>query len=129
MAISELNRKEFEVEDGLGSIVVMRDVADVPGGRSINCDLLDSAETVVKAGHVIIRNTTTGEAFALGVSSGAYTSLPAGHAYWGILKASIPVSDPRGAILTMGEINAAACPYPITSTIAAALGQINFQYM
>lgn len=131
MAIAQLNNENYEVHDGLGSIVVMRDVADVPGGRTINCERLAEGTTVVGAGHVIIANDTTGEAIALGISDNAYESLPAGHSYLGILKMTILVSDPRGAILTMGQVNAAAAAKyaaPITSTIKAALPQINFMY-
>ena len=58
----------------------------------------------------------------------AYNSKDAGDEFVGVLKASILVSDPRAAIVTSGQINAAASPYPVTDTIKNGLPRIEFLY-
>jgi hypothetical protein len=58
----------------------------------------------------------------------AYASLPASHSYLGVLKSTVSVKDPRAAILTMGQVNAAASPYTVTSDMKTALKNIQFLY-
>lgn len=127
MAQAELTKKTV-INDGNDSIVIVRDIADIPGGRTLDVSNVASGTEVIKAGHIIKYTAATGEYAPLGVSSGSYVSLSAGEAYAGVLKKSVMVSDPRAAILVEGQVNAAACPYPITDTIAAGLGQIHFLY-
>lgn len=127
MAITNLNRDNYLIDDGNDYKVIVRDLADVPGGRSL--DVSNWSEDVIRAGHIIKHNTTTDEYAPLGVSSGAYASLAEGEEYAGVLKVSILKDKALAAIMTMGEVNAAVAPYPITSTIAAGLPQIKFLYM
>lgn len=125
MATVSLNRDNYLIDDGNDSKVVITDLAGIPGGRAL--DMTGWTPDVVKAGH-IIKQTASGEYAPLGVSDGAYVSLSDGESYAGVLKVSILKDKPMAAILTMGEINAAASPYPVTDTIKAGLPQIKFLY-
>jgi len=126
MTTADLNKDQINVYDGLDSIVIVNDLGDVPGGRTLNVSGVSSDISVIKSGHIIIENNTTGEVSPLGVTSGAYVTLPSGSSYLGVLKASIPKRDARAAILTIGQVNAAASPYPVTSAIKTGLPRIEF---
>lgn len=127
MAITSLNRDSYLIDDGNDYKVIVRDLADVPGGRSL--DVSSWSDNVIRAGHIIKYNSSTGEYAPLGVSDGAYASLSEGEEYAGVLKVSILKDRALAAIMTMGEVNAAASPFPITGDIAAGLPQIKFLYM
>lgn len=65
-----------------------------------------------------------GSGFAVAVSSvgsvpTSYASLPGGHEYVGILRASILTSRPFAAIVTGGQVNHEAAPYDMTSILSA----------
>lgn len=121
-AFADLTKSLGEVNDGLGSILVTKFVADIPGGRTLN--VTGVTEDVIKAGTVIINDGTDFK--PLGITSGAWATVPSGSKIVGILTKSILTSDPRASILTMGQINAAVMPAPVTSAIKTALPQINF---
>lgn len=124
MSVTNLNRTPEHFDDGNDSIVIVRDLGDIPGGRSL--DVSEVTEDVIRAGHILISNNTSNEVKPLGVSGEAYASLPSGWSYCGVLKHSILKTDARAAILTIGQVNAAACPYPITSAIKSGLPHIQF---
>lgn len=126
MSTVNLNRDSYLVDDGLDSKVIIRDLADIPGGRAL--DVSNWSAEVIKAGHIIKHNTVTGEYAPLGLSGTSYASLGDNEEYAGVLKVSILKSKPAAAILTMGEVNASCCPYPVSDTIKAALPQIKFLY-
>lgn len=127
MATINLNKDEYLLDDGNEGKVIVVNLADIPGGRALDVSNWDA--DIIKVGHIIKHNKVTGEFAPLGVSSGSYASLGENEEYAGVLKHSVEKSKPAAAILTMGQVNAAACPYPITSTIAAGLPQIKFLYM
>lgn len=124
MATANFNRDKVLVDDGNDSIVIVNDLGDIPGGRTLDVTGLTG---VIKAGHIIITKAN-GEYAPLGVTTGAYNSLDTGEAYAGVLKHSVTVEDPRAAILTMGQVNASASPYPVTDTIKSGLPRIQFLY-
>lgn len=124
MSVTNLNRTPEHYDDGNDSIVIVRDLGDIPGGRSL--DVSAVTEDVVRAGHILISNDTTKEVKPLGVSGEAYVTLPTGWSYCGVLKHSVLKTDARAAILTIGQVNAAACPYPITTAIKNGLPHIQF---
>lgn len=124
MSVTNLNRTPEHFEDGNDSIVIVRDLGDIPGGRSL--DVTEVTEDVIRAGHILISNDTTKEVKPLGVSGSAYSAKPSGWSYIGVLKHSVLKTDARAAILTIGQVNAAACPYPITADIKTGLPHIQF---
>lgn len=125
---AELNKEKFEVNDGLDSIVIVNDLGDIPGGRTIDTSRLAEDVTVIKSGHILVKEDASGNVAALGVSAGNYETLPEGYSYLGVLKATVLKKDPRGAILTIGQVNAAASPYPVTEEIRKGLPMIQFLY-
>lgn len=130
MPIANLNREKIEVNDGLDSIVIINALADIPGGRTLDVSGLPSGTTVVKAGHILIQKNEDQSVLPMPLNSAgtAYASLPSGHSFLGVLKATVLVSDPRAAILTAGQVNAAASPAPVTSAIKSGLPRIEFLY-
>lgn len=129
MATSNLGRKTTAIDTTLDGIVIVNALGDLPGGRTLDVSGLPSDQTVIAAGHVIVK-TSAGVHKPLGVTSGAYAALASGESYVGILKASVLVSDPRAAIVTMGQINAAAAARavgaPYTDAIKSGLSHIQF---
>ena len=128
MPQANLNISQSTIPTDKDGIVIINALGDVPGGRTLDVSGVASGTEVLNAGHIIIKVTATGVHKPLGVTAGAYDSLDSGEEYVGVLKASIPVDDPRAAIVTIGQINAAASPYPVTSTIKAGLPRIEFLY-
>jgi hypothetical protein len=127
MPIAELTNEK--IESGVnGGIVIVKDLGDIPGGRTLDVSGVASGTTALKAGHIIIQKTAVGSYAPLGVSGEAYASLPGGYTYAGVLKADILVKDPRAAILTIGQVNAAASPYEVTTEIKESLPLIQFLY-
>lgn len=127
MATVDLNRDSLLVDNGNDGKVIIRDLADIPGGRAL--DMTGFSGSVVKSGHIIKHNTVTDAYAPLGITgsnSDSYASLEANEEYAGVLKGSILAAKPFAAIMTVGEVNAAASPYPVTDTIKAGLTQIKF---
>lgn len=128
-ATSNLGRKTTEINDTLDSIVIVNALGDVPGGRTLDVSGVADGTTVIAAGHVIVK-TADGAYKPLGVADGAYAAIASGETAVGILKVSVLVSDPRAAIMTMGQVNAAAgakaVGAPYTDAIKTALPNIQF---
>lgn len=123
--VVSLNRNGYLVDDGNESKVIIRDLADIPGGRALNMEGFDAE--VVRAGH-IIKRTATGSYAPLGVTAEAYAEVAEGEELVGVLKVSVTKERPAAAIMTIGQVNAAASPYPVTEAIKTALPQIKFLY-
>lgn len=128
MAVANFSRK-YEY-DGFGSIVVVKDLGDIPAG--VTLDVTGITDTTIKAGRVLVQNDSTKEVKPLGIESDAYVSLPGGHSYFGILKESILTSAPLAAVLRIGTVNAAAAAKsvgaPYTADIKNAFKHIDFIY-
>lgn len=129
MPNANLIRESYEINDGLDSIVIVNCLGDIAGGRTLDVAALPSTMTVIKSGHIIIKSSTgVFKPMPINEAGTAYASLPASHSYVGVLKSSIPVADPRAAILTIGQVNQAACPYSVTSDMKSALTHIQWLY-
>lgn len=128
MPTANLKRDSFEVNDGLDSIVIVKDLGDIPGGRTLDVSGVAQGTEFIRSGHILVCNDKTKVVSPLGVADNAYVNLPEGHSYLGVLKATVPVKDARAAILTIGQVNAAASPYPVTPAIKAGLPRIEFLY-
>ena len=126
MPTAQLNKDAFLLDDGNDSIVIISALTDIPGGRTL--DVSGVTSDVVRAGHVLIQDNVTKTIAPLGVSGTSYVTLPEGKSYVGVLKCSVLKRDPRAAIVTAGQVNAAASPYPVTEGIKAGLPRIEFIY-
>lgn len=103
---------------GTDPIVIRNFVAGIKGGKVL--DVTDYTEEFIRAGHVIIRDTTNENYKPMPVSDGAYAELPANCEYVGVAVSTVSVKEPFAAIMYSGEVNDVASPYPVTA-IAAAL--------
>ncbi|MCD8313569.1 MAG: hypothetical protein LUC24_05350 [Bacteroidales bacterium] len=132
MPAASLNRGKIQVDDGLASIVIIKDLGDLPGGRTLDVSGVADDVKVLKAGHILVQNDATGAVSPLGVttdettSKPKYEALPEGCSYVGVLKANILVEDARAAVLTIGQVNAAASPVPVTDEIVKGLPLVQF---
>lgn len=120
-----LSEEKTVVNDGLESIVIMKDLADIPGGVVLNVTGQYEATGVIPAGTLIGYNDETG-----------YFPNPSdADDLVGVLKHSVLTKDPRAAVMTMGQVNAAVIlenelySEEELKTYAAKLPQINFAYM
>lgn len=101
--------KSADYQRNVDSVVIQVMIEDIPGGRSLDVAGIPDVANYVKAGHVIIRNTTTKEFRALGYTDGgAYEALPVGYAYAGILYVTVPKDRPFGSIMVRGTVNTVA---------------------
>ena len=126
---ASLNRDSYLIDDGNDSKVIIRNLAGIPGG--VTLDLTGWTPDNVRAGHIIKHNTDTGVYSPLGITGSdndTYASLEANEEYAGVLVVSVIKSKPFAAVMTMGEVNAAASPYTVTDTIKAGLPTIKFLY-
>lgn len=111
-AKAELVNKSNVFLAGMDSVVIRHYVAGIIGGRTL--DMTDFAESVIKAGHVVIQSTTDDTLFKpMPVADGAYDELPEGFKYAGVVVCSKPASEPMVGIMYSGEVNDVASPYPV----------------
>ncbi|QYS85415.1 hypothetical protein JJC03_09200 [Flavobacterium oreochromis] len=103
---ANLNNTPVQVDTTFDDIIVRKATHDIPGGKTL--DVTGVADEVLKAGRIVIQNTTSGDMKLLLIVSGNYESLPSGYAYKGILKASILKTKPFASVVVGGEINEAA---------------------
>lgn len=113
--LNDLSPKKSAVVFGEDSIVIQKYISGIKGGRTL--DVTGFAENVIKAGHVII--VKEGKYMPMPVSGEAYAALPEGAAYAGVLYRSVLAAKPAASIMTWGEVNAVAVPYPMDTILAA----------
>ena len=113
--LNDLTPNKQQMVFGEDSIVIQKYISGIKGGRTL--DVTGFADSVIKAGHVII--VKDGVYAPMPVSGEAYAALPSGAAYAGVLYRSIPAAKPAASIMTNGEVNAEALPYAMDSILAA----------
>lgn len=113
--LNDLSPKKSAVVFGEDSVVIQKYISGIKGGRTL--DVTGFAENVIKAGHVII--VKEGKYMPMPVSGEAYAALPEGAAYAGVLYRSVLAAKPAASIMTWGEVNAVAVPYPMNTILAA----------
>ena len=113
--MNDLTPNKQQMVFGEDSIVIQKYISGIKGGRTL--DVTGFADSVIKAGHVII--VKDGVYAPMPVSGEAYAALPSGAAYAGVLYRSIPAAKPAASIMTNGEVNAEALPYAMDSILAA----------
>lgn len=128
--LGNLTNAPIEVVTDNDNIVIKKYIDGYEGGRTL--DTSGYALPVIKAGHIVIRETATGvcKPMPLDSENKAYTSLPSGYEYMGIVVATKLTERPFVGILTNGTVNPAAAPYPydtVLSDLKAALPQVEFR--
>lgn len=126
MAESTLNQTSKVFGSGKDGICIIRCTHDLPGGRTLDASRIPAEYDVISAGHIVI--SKAGEYILLGVSGGKFATLAEGETYVGVLRTAIMRQDPRGAIVTAGQVNGACTPFPIDDAIVKGLPRIEFLF-
>lgn len=124
MPTANLNNEGVQVNTSKDSIVIRDLIEAIHGGRTL--DVTGVTAEVLQAGHIIIRETATGNYKPQAVTAGVYDALPAGHTYAGVLVASILTKKPFASIMVRGSVNEVASPYPPLAAAKTALPLIIF---
>jgi hypothetical protein len=109
---------------GIDSVVIADYIEGIPGGKSL--DVTGFTPTVIKAGHVVIKETATGTYKPMPVDGEVYDDLPEDHTVEGVTVASVLTTEAMVGIMVRGSVNEAASPYPVTADIKTALPLIRF---
>jgi len=104
-------------DTGNDTIVIVKVLEAIPGGKTL--DVTSFTPDVIPAGHLIIKETSTGVLKPMPVTGSAYAALPASHTYEGVLISTILKSKPFAGILVRGTVNQAASFYTIASVLTA----------
>jgi hypothetical protein len=91
------------VDTSQDHVVIPHVLEDIPGGRSL--DVTGVTEEVLKAGRVIVEETSSGDLKPLKIVDDAYEALPGGHTYKGVLIASVLKTKPFASIMVRGRMN------------------------
>lgn len=116
---------------GNDPVVIRHYTAGIKGGKVLNVD--NYKQEFIRAGHVIIKNTTTGEYLPMPVNEAgdAYESLPENCVYVGVAVSTVPTAEPFVAIMYAGEVNDEASPYAVDSikdAIVKAVPTLRFDH-
>lgn len=106
MPYADLTRNPTRrIDTSADSIVIALLLEDIPGGRTLGVE--GFTPEVIKAGHVIIEEDATEIHKPLGLNAEgtAYSALPAGHTYKGVLVRTILTADARASIMVRGRVN------------------------
>lgn len=114
---ANMNDDNFEVSEGMESVVIRQYVAGIKNGKTL--DVTDYDAPVIKAGHLVIRDTINDVYKPMPVEDNAYKSLPSNHEYVGVVMSNTLTKRPVVGIMYAGEVNDEASPYPVDSLIAA----------
>ena len=130
MTVVDLTNDKKELITGNDNVVIVDVFQSIRGGRSL--DVTGFPKDVINAGHVIIKDTVTGDYKPMPLNSAgtAYGALPTDHVYIGILIASILKKRAFAGIMVRGTVNHAAAPFPMTTiltAVKAALPLIDFR--
>ncbi|MDR0385389.1 MAG: hypothetical protein LBH60_04870 [Prevotellaceae bacterium] len=124
MAEVNLNKKLDGFDAGLDSVIIVSYLEGIPGGRAL--DVTGFSDAVISAGHVVIKETATGEYKPMPVSGGDYGALPSGHTIVGVTVSTVTTDEASVSIMVRGSVNKVASRYPVTPAIEAALPLIRF---
>lgn len=125
--VADLNNEGTIVDTSKDTVVIVDNFQSVRGGRTL--DTTGFTPKVINAGHVIIKETATGNYKPLGLNGGgtAYAALPEGHTYEHILIASILTAKPFAGLLVRGTVNPEAAPFEIPEAAMTAMPLIDFR--
>lgn len=128
MAVADLRNETTEIITGNDNIVIVNHFDGIRGGRTL--DVTGYPHSVIKAGHVIIKDSNEYKPMPLNEAGDAYAALPESASYAGYLVASIPTKRPFAAIMVRGTINPKATPFSMDTILEAvktALPLIDYQ--
>ena len=108
MAVVELTGEAKIYSDGYDSVIIVDNFKSKRGG--VTLDATGYPKGLIRAGHVIIKETATGELkpMPLNGAGTAYGTLPTGHTYYGILINTVKVKGNaagNAGIMFEGTVN------------------------
>lgn len=105
MATVDLVGQPKKYADGYDSIVIVDNFKSRRGG--VTLDVTGYPLGYIRAGHVLIRETATGEIkpMPLNVAETGYGTLPAAHTYYGILIQTVPTNKAMAGVMFSGTVN------------------------
>lgn len=117
MAVANLNGPRTYFADGYDSIVIVDNFKSRRGG--VTLDVTGYPHDYIRAGHVLIRETSTGEIkpMPLNGTNDGYGTLPENHTYYGILLNTVSKAKPFAGVMFSGTVN------PLVGTTAEAKAQ------
>jgi hypothetical protein len=124
MAVVGLNNEGITVDTGNDSIVIVKYIEGIPGGRSL--DVTGFEPKVIQAGHIVIKDEEGNHKPMPTGEGNTYVALPGGHTYVGVVVASVLTSKAMVGIMVRGSVNEVASPYQVTNEIKTALPLIRF---
>jgi hypothetical protein len=124
MAVVNLNKKPDGFDAGLDSVIIVSYLEGIPGGRAL--DVTEFPDSAISAGHVVIKETATGDYKPMPVNGNEYGALPGGHTIEGVTVSTVTKDEASVGIMVRGSVNAVASRYPVTQAIKNALPLIRF---
>lgn len=122
MAIANLNDSAITFSDGKDSVVIVDNFASVRGGRTLN--VTGFAPTYIRAGHVIIKETATGDYKPMPATGDASVltlgTITAGSGYTNGAYLSVPLTGGSG---TGATANITVAGGVVTVVTPVSLGQ------
>lgn len=105
MAVADLTSGSVAYAEGYDNVVIVDNFKSKRGGATL--DTTGYPKPQIRAGHVIIRQTSDGELKPMPLNGNAdgYGTLPGGHTYYGILINSIRTDKPFAGIMFSGTVN------------------------
>ena len=93
-AKADLVNEQETILTGMDSIVIRNYLGGIMNGRTL--DMTGFKQSVIKAGHIVIRDTENDTYKPMPVNSAgtAYDSLPSNHEYVGVVVCSKPADKP-----------------------------------
>lgn len=126
MAVTKLNKEGTGFDAGIDAVTIVNYIEGITGGRSL--DVTGFAPEAIRAGHVVIKETASGNYKPMPVNSAgdAYEAPPGGHTIEGVVVSSVVTDKAMVSIMVRGTVNSIASPYPVTAAIKNALPLIRF---
>ena len=105
MAIADLTNGKVQFGRNLDTLVIVDNFQSKRGG--VTLDVTGFSKPYIRGGHVVIKETATGELKPMPLNSGgtAYDTLPVGHTYYGHVVNSVLTSKPFVGITRRGAVN------------------------
>lgn len=119
MAFVDLTKNTSNPTNGKDQVVFKKRIAFLDGGRSL--DVTGVTEKALYAGHIIVKDTTTGEFKPVTVSGENFEAAAEGTVIVGILADSIFTDKAFASILVAAVINEKAMPYKLPEAVKTAL--------
>lgn len=101
----DLTTNETSYDTSKDNIIIVVKGDTYPGGRTADTTALPTDDKYIIAGHPVIEETATKKAKLLGVTDGAFVSIPSGHTVLGVVVATVPKEKPLVAVMYNGTVN------------------------